>query len=216
VFLGASTLTVNNKPDTTFGGVISGAGKLVKGADRTLTLTSANIYTGGTIIKDGTLLAENTAGSATGLGPVLVKSGALGGTGSISGDVKVGADIPGNGSFIFPGVSFGNPGILTILGKLTFDVDGFFNCGFRTTTIGQVIANGVAIDPNAQFAFFNNRGENLPIGTVAIVINNTAATPIAGKFENLPDGFVFTSGSNKFEVSYEGGDGNDLTLTRVQ
>jgi autotransporter-associated beta strand protein len=216
VFLGASTLTINNKPDTRFGGVISGAGKLVKGAERTLELSNANTYTGGTIIKDGTLLVSNTTGSATGPGPVLVKSGALGGTGSIAGDVTLGASIPGNGSFIFPGVSFGNPGVLTILGQLTFDKDGFFNCGFRTTTIGQVIANGVTIDPNAQFAFFNNRGENLPIGTVAIVINNTAATPIAGQFENLADGFVFTSGSNKFEVSYEGGDGNDLTLTRVQ
>jgi hypothetical protein len=53
------------------------------------------------------------------------------------------------------------------------------------------------------------------VGTVAIVINNTAATPIAGEFENLPDGLVFTSEDNTFQVDYEGGDGNDLTLTRI-
>lgn len=216
VFLGNSTLTVNNKPDATFGGVISGNGSLRKGADRTLTLVNANTYTGGTVIKDGTLRAQNTTGSATGTGPVLVKSGALGGTGTIGGDVTVGANIPGNGAFIFPGVRFGNPGVLTILGGLSFASDGFFNCGFRASTIGQIVANGVAIDPDAQFSFFNNGGDNLPVGTVAVIINNTAATPIAGEFENLADGFVFTSGANRFEVDYEGGDGNDLTLTRIQ
>jgi fibronectin-binding autotransporter adhesin len=53
------------------------------------------------------------------------------------------------------------------------------------------------------------------VGTVAIVINNTAATLIAGEFENLPDGLVFTSEDNTFQVDYAGGDGNDLTLTRI-
>ena len=215
VSLGASTLTVNNKPDSTFRGVISGSGALIKGAQGILDLTNANTYSGGTIIRDGTLRVRNTTGSATGSGPVLVKSGALGGNGSIAGAVNVGAGIPGNGGFLTPGASFGNPGVLTILGQLTFDSDGFLNIGFRTATIGQVIANGVTIDPEAQFAFFNNRGSTLPVGTVAIVINNTAATPIAGEFENLPDGLVFTSEDNTFQVDYAGGDGNDLTLTRI-
>ena len=31
----------------------------------------------------------------------------------------------------------------------------------------------------------------------------------------LPDGLVFTSEDNTFQVDYEGGDGNDLTLTRI-
>jgi autotransporter-associated beta strand protein len=215
VSLGALTLSVNNKPDNIFGGVISGSGALKKGAQGTLRLTNANTYSGGTGIRDGTLLVDNTTGSATGSGPVLVKTGALGGNGSIAGGVNVGAGIPGNGGFLTPGARFGSPGVLTILGQLTFDSDGFLNIGFRTATIGQVIANGVTIDTEAQFAFFNNDGSTLPVGTVAVVINNTAATPIAGEFENLPDGLVFTSGSNTFQVDYEGGDGNDLTLTRV-
>jgi len=129
--------------------------------------------------------------------------------------VNVGAGVPGNGGFLTPGGSLGSPGVLTILGQLTFDSNGFLNIGFRTATIGQAIANGVTIDPEAQFAFFNNRGSTLPVGTVAIVINNTAATLIAGEFENLPDGLVFTSEDNTFQVDYAGGDGNDLTLTRI-
>jgi len=45
------------------------------------------------------------------------------------------------------------------------------------------------------------------------VISDTAATPIAGTFTNLPDGAMFMQGRNTYQVSYEGGDGNDLTLT---
>ena len=52
-------------------------------------------------------------------------------------------------------------------------------------------------------------------GTVFTVIDNTAATPIAGTFRNLPDGSTFTVGPNTFQADYEGGDGNDLTLKVV-
>lgn len=50
------------------------------------------------------------------------------------------------------------------------------------------------------------------------VLNNsgTAATPISGVFANLADGSTITAGSNTLQVSYEGGDGNDLTLTVVR
>ena len=57
-------------------------------------------------------------------------------------------------------------------------------------------------------------GIELPIGAVLTIINNTATTPIAGTFTNLPEGAqVF--GRRAFQVSYKGGDGNDLTLTVV-
>jgi hypothetical protein len=55
----------------------------------------------------------------------------------------------------------------------------------------------------------------LPSGTVFTVINNTAATPIGGRFSNLPDGTIIVEGSNTFQADCEGGDGNDLTLTVV-
>ena len=56
----------------------------------------------------------------------------------------------------------------------------------------------------------------LSVGTILTLISNTAATPIAGTFANLPDGSTVVFGSNSYLVSYEGGDGNDLTLTVVQ
>jgi hypothetical protein len=47
------------------------------------------------------------------------------------------------------------------------------------------------------------------------VIKNTAVTPISGTFSNLPDGAIVTVNGNNLQASYEGGDGNDLTLTVV-
>lgn len=216
VSLGSSRLTINTRLVVPFSGVISGFGSLVKEGRGTYDLRNGSTYTGGTRIKEGTLLANNTNGSATGTGPVHVASGALGGTGTIAGPVTVGSNTPGNGSFLTPGQSFTRPGKLTLLNRLTFRSDGFFNVGLGAqSTFSQVVANGVRIDTEGTFAFFNNRGVTVPVGTVLVLIDNTSVRPIDGQFENLPDGLVFTDHANTFQVSYTGGDGNDLTLTRL-
>jgi len=82
------------------------------------------------------------------------------------------------------------------------------------TNSANVVANGVTIN-GALFSFAALGVGALPAGTVFTVINNTATTPISGTFSNLPDGSTFTVGSNTFQTNYEGGDGNDLTLTVV-
>ncbi|WP_143738497.1 autotransporter outer membrane beta-barrel domain-containing protein, partial [Erythrobacter colymbi] len=77
VALGTGELTVGSALlNTTFAGVISGAGSLVKTGATRFTLTGANTYTGGTTIAEGALqLGENgTTGSI--VGPV-VNNGAL-------------------------------------------------------------------------------------------------------------------------------------------
>jgi len=85
----------------------------------------------------------------------------------------------------------------------------------HTPVAGKVSAVGVNINSGATFTFVDRGTGTLAIGTVFTVINNTSATPIAGVFSNLPDGSTFTSNGNSFKVNYEGGDGNDLTLTVV-
>ena len=55
----------------------------------------------------------------------------------------------------------------------------------------------------------------LPSGTTFTVINNVAVTPVAGTFSNLADDGTITIGSNTFQANYQGGDGNDLTLTVI-
>jgi len=55
----------------------------------------------------------------------------------------------------------------------------------------------------------------LPAGATFAIIVNTSATPIGGSFANLADGARITVGVNHFQADYQGGDGNDLTLTVV-
>ncbi|EIP8354597.1 autotransporter-associated beta strand repeat-containing protein [Salmonella enterica] len=50
----------------TFDNVISGSGQVVKSGDKTLTLSGANSYTGGTTINDGTLVASNVEALGSG------------------------------------------------------------------------------------------------------------------------------------------------------
>ena len=50
---------------------------------------------------------------------------------------------------------------------------------------------------------------------VLTLINNASANLISGTFANLPDGATITSVNNTFQVNYERGYGNDLTLTVV-
>jgi hypothetical protein len=61
----------------------------------------------------------------------------------------------------------------------------------------------------------DNGNQTMSNGTALTLIDNTAETPISGTFKKLPDGVEITVGLNTFQVSYSGGDGNDLTLTVV-
>ncbi len=218
VFLAAKRLIVgSNNLSTLFSGVIGGnRGSLTKIGTSTLELTGANIYTGGTTIEGGKLVVNNMTGSGTGTGVVQVNAGGLSGRGTIAGAVTIGTG-SGPGAALGPGRRGGKPDMLTIQSALTFNSDATYNCGLNTKSVvaDQLIANGVTIN-DAQFSLLGRGGLTLAPGTVLIVINNTAATPIAGTFANLPDDSTFTTHGNNFQANYEGGDGNDLTLTVVE
>jgi len=107
---------------------------------------------------------------------------------------------------------------LTIQSALTFKADCIYTCSLNTkrAEADQVIANGVTIESGAQFSLVSLASRTLTPGTVFIAIANTSADPISGTFSNLPDGGIVTINGNNFQVSYSGGNGNDLTLTVVQ
>jgi autotransporter-associated beta strand protein len=230
------TLNVGDGVSTTFSGVIrddsppilknSSAGserqRLPGGYFRkigtgTLTLSGgSNTYTGGTIVSSGGLIVSNANGSATGAGKVMVEGGTLGGGGKISGPTTIGTD-SGAGGFLQPGKGANNPIALTIKNTLTFK--GGSTCIWKVNTsrakADKVIASGVTIETGAQFSFNTVANKKLTAGKVFTAISNTAATPISGTFANLADGATITVGVNKLQVSYSGGDGNDLTLAVV-
>ena len=108
------------------------------------------------------------------------------------------------------------PGTLTIKKRLTFNADATYNALLdgSAVTADKVVARGVRI-LDAQAVLVDCASSVLPPGTVFTLIDNRATTPLSGTFSNLPDNSVVTVGSNNFQAKYEGGDGNDLTLTVV-
>lgn len=111
---------------------------ITKAGPGTLTLIGASTYNGGTTISEGTLLANNTSGSATGTGLVAVSlNGTLGGTGTVSGAVTVAA-----GGALLGGTGLEAVGTLSLAGnvsllsdseiKLTLGADGAHSSLTRT------------------------------------------------------------------------------------
>ena len=146
-----------------------------------------------------------------------VNKGSLVGNGIIGGAVMIGS---GNGStaFLDPQGVTTEVATLTIQGELTISGSGVYNYQVDTTNSSsdEVIANGVTIVSGGRFQLNESSDTQLPLGTVLTAINNTSSLEIRGRFANLPDGAIVSGGSNSYQVNYEGGDGNDLTLTVVQ
>lgn len=72
------------------------ATSLVKSGHGTWAVTGASLFTGGTSLQAGVLLAMNSTGSATGLGPVNAAAGStLGGTGRIAPAADIGITLTG-------------------------------------------------------------------------------------------------------------------------
>ena len=200
-----------NNLSTVFSGLIQGSGSLSKFGSGTLTLTRANTYTGSTTLYQGFLRVENRTGSATGSGNVTVYTTAtLGGGGIISGHVQLefGTLAPGTGATT-----------LTVKKSLSlYGVQTTYLWRVKTTSkkADKVIAGGVNLYYAPTFSGNAVGNATLPLGTTFTVIENTSSDPINGNFALLSDGGTISIGRNTYQANYEGGDGNDLTLTVVQ
>jgi autotransporter-associated beta strand protein len=217
--LGANTLSIgSNNQSTTFSGVTQGTGGVSKTGTGTLTVSGNNTYTGPTVVGAGVFVANNKRGSATGSGSVNVQAGTLGGQGALSGPVTIGTG-SGKGAFLAPSAAAKQPVTLSLTNTLTFNSDATYTCALQASkkksANDEVVANGVTIASGAQFNLVAKVQGKLKPGMSFAVISNTASTPISGTFANLADGAIITVGNTKLQASYEGGDGNDLTLTVV-
>jgi len=123
--------------------VASGStGAIVKTGAGSLTLATANTYTGGTVVSGGSLIANNPAGSATGTGTVTVEAGAsLGGTGSVAGTVNI-----ASGGKLTPGAGVGTltADSLDLDAGSTLDLD--FNGTVSNDRVTVSATNGLTID----------------------------------------------------------------------
>ena len=54
------------------------------------------------------------------------------------------------------------------------------------------------------------------VGDRFTIINNQGSSPVTGTFNGLPEGSLIWTNAGGFQISYKGGDGNDVVVTRVQ
>ncbi len=132
--------------------------------------------------------------------------------GAFGGSTHFEADHPtaGNATLIANSGSNGGGG-----GSIVFEPDAFGG-----TARCELFGNGyldLSLERNSTFAtgsdLLAHTQGTVRRGASVTLINNTALTPIDGTFTNLTDGSTITVGGVAYLANYEGGDGNDLTLT---
>ncbi|MEJ8824062.1 autotransporter outer membrane beta-barrel domain-containing protein [Variovorax humicola] len=159
VTLGSAALTVDDTMNTSFGGVVSGAGSLIKTGASTLTLTDDSTYTGGTTISAGALQIGNG-----------------GTTGSIVGNITNNAALVINRSDAFAlGGAIGGSGSLTQAGAGTTTIGGANAYSGATQVVAGTLKAGAANTFSAQSAHTVSSGATLDSGgfnqTVAALDN---------------------------------------------
>lgn len=200
----------NRRTTLVFGGIVSGPGRLIKEGSGLLALPSENTYTGGTTVTAGTLIVTNTAGSATGTGPVQTAAGTtLAGTGSIAGPLTVGGTIaPGTS----PGKLTASSVTLTSGSVFSVEVGGPDGGGTPVagTNYDQLVLTGsgtsLSINSGAQLQVIELA--NLVPGQSFTIVDNSAGGNVSGQFPSMITG----SKGGLYQVSYAAG---DVVLTSV-
>lgn len=201
--------THQTKPEVVATGTISDALYplgLIKDGKGTLRLTATNTYTGGTTVSDGTLLIDGVQP----ISPMFVTGGTLGGFG-VTGEIVMNS----TGSIVSPGEG---PGILTCS---NFNANGTANGIFRAELNGPAPGSGydqlnvrgtvslTGITLNASLNYASTVGDQFTI------INNDGSDSVTGTFTGLPQGKKLYVGKELFQISYTGGSGNDVVLSRL-
>ena len=189
-------------------------------------LTALNPYGGSTQISGGTLDIA-VGGGLTGTSSVVVDAGStlvnrgiinspisvfgtLAGTGTNSGVVTVnagGAVSPGSNTTV--GSFTTGPLSLAAGGTYRLTLDSSTDTADKIATTGAITL-GTGVATLASSDLFT---QWFLLGTTLTILEST--TGVSGFFTGLPEGTIFTSGSNDFRISYAADSGRDVTLTVV-
>ena len=215
VWTGPITLMTNNVMITVspaaradFNGAISGPGGLTRVGSGVLVLNATNTYTGVTTNHFGGWLLINGRQPQS---PVVLWGGTNGGTGVVGNITALGP--------LFRALNPGaNAGVLTC-SNLTL------RAGPGSTTLAvelNGLTPGSGYDQLKVFGTVALTNATLSValgfspaaGDTFVIIDNDGVEPIAGTIIGLSEGSLHNIAGQPFRISYVGGDGNDLTLTR--
>ena len=188
------------------GGVISGDNLEVRGG--TVVLSGANTYTGQLSLNSGTLLVDGNQPS----GAISLNGGTLRGIGR-AGRITSGPAFStiAPGTEITPAALAVGDASLSARVRLLLRLNGPAN-------YDALPVNGIVRLDNPQLAI--SIGYTPTLGQTFTIIENDGTDPVEGSFLYLMEGMT-TSGFNpsfgrhKFQITYRGGDGNDVVLTTV-
>lgn len=205
---GSNRLGVLSGSASTFAGGISGGG--TAGFDQlgvgNLTLTQASTFAGSTRILQGTLtlasgavltcsgveVAGTLAGAGTASAPVTLAVGGTLSPGTAGPDrLTVGA---------FTGISGGNVAI-SLGGTAPATQYDQLRCG------GAVDLAGATLNLSVGYAW--------GIGDSFTILDKTSPGAVTGTFTGLPAATPLQLGTDWFQIAYDGGDGNDVVVTRI-
>ncbi len=193
---GATLSKTNGNLSTTFSGVpVSNAGTVNAGSG-TLAFNGGYTQSAGATHLAGGNLSTNTT--------INIQGGVLDGSGNVGGNVM-------NAGHVNPGLSPGritHTGTYTQLGggALNIEINGLTPAAEhdRIDLIGTATLAGAL---NVSFGFVPAPGNGFTI------IDNNLADAVTGTFTGLPEGAMFNADGVQLQISYAGGDGNDVVLT---
>jgi len=223
-----------NTGSPTYSGVLSGSGSLTQSGIGTLTLTGSNTYTGATIVANGGLTVNGTAGSLANTSGLTVTGATLnlgdntnGPAGSINpaASVTLGG-VNGGGALYVNRISSGTIGQQASVASLTVGVGySFANAGVFSGSIGALNITGFGVNytrlpggiynsggggGNKSTAFVNTpAGSVIGIGSNAILIG---AVGTGAAFGLVPAVSGVFGGATMTNDTYASGVNTTLTL----
>ncbi|MEI7853986.1 MAG: hypothetical protein WCJ06_09780 [Planctomycetota bacterium] len=196
ITLGSGSITISGSTVDNYSGTLSGTGNFTRTGSGSTTFISANTYTGKTFVLGGSLILNANQASH-----FIVDGGTL------SGSATIGKLEAKSGS-VSPSLLLSND--LSLSGRSAL------NLTIRGTSPGagndQIVTHGTVTLGDAAL---NLSGSvNLKTGEELILVNNDGVDPVSGTFKGIANNQIITIQGTSYRFKYDGGDGNDITLTR--
>ncbi|WP_425616402.1 beta strand repeat-containing protein [Anatilimnocola sp. NA78] len=200
--------------------LVTGTGNYAKDGFGALTLGGVNTNTGAVAVNAGKLVVDGSTDIASAI--TVNTNGTLGGTGTINGTVTTASTgvVDAGAQGALAGTLLLNNSLILVGGSTFAAQLGGATPGDGATFYDQVTAAG-AVDLGSAGISLSLIGAFVPTLNVSsfTIINKTSPGQVTGTFQlagdPLYEGEVFASGGTNYQITYQGGDGNDVVVRAV-